>query len=249
MRKIDVMIMAMFILIVIVLALVFRAWGEQIQLQWDPVDDVDGYLLYQTIRAQNPDTGQVEHEFDYLSPITTDQFPDGKVPQNVTQLDVDLPGEAGADTKYMFVARSFRGDEMSENSNEVSYVMSLVPPFAPAELRGSYDKPAGLVHLEWSQPEDEYEWRTIDRWSVYYRISGMQEWAIVGTVEAGGDLQIESAFSAVAEGETADVEFVVVSHRRSGVFSENSDTLTLTVDRRGVPPIQNLRISIEIPVK
>lgn len=244
MRKIDVMIMTVFVLIVIVLAFAFRAWGERIQLEWDPVDDVDGYRIYQTIRGGDP----VSHTFDFTKPVTTDTYPDGNIPRTETQITIDLPGVEGEDTKYMFVARSFRGDETSENSNEVSYVVSLVPPFPPAELRGSYDKPAGLVHLEWSQPTDEYEWRTIDRWSVYYRISGTQEWAIVGTVEAGGDLQIESAFSAVAEGETADVEFVVVSHRRSGVFSENSDILTLTVDRRGVPPIQNLRISIEIPV-
>lgn len=244
MRKIDVMIMVIFLLIVIVLAFVFRAWGEQIQLRWDPVDDVDGYRIYQTIRGGDP----ISHTFDFTSPITTETYPDGNIPQRETQITIDLPGVDGEDTKYMFVARSFRGDEQSENSNEVSYVVSLVPPFPPAELRGSYDKTAGMIHVSWSQPADEYEWRTVDRWSVYYRISGTQEWAIVGSVESGSDLQIESAFNAVAEGETADVEFVVVSYRRSGVFSANSDILTLTVDRRGVPPIQNLRIDIEIPV-
>lgn len=240
MRKIDVMIMAMFILIIIVLAFVFRAWGEQIQLQWDPVDDVDGYMLYQS---------QKDSTFHYDTPVTTAEYPDGKIPQDVTSIDIDLSGYADQDTRYRFVARSFRGDEFSADSNEVQYYVCLVPPFPPTELRGSYDKPAGLVHLQWSQPPEEQAWRTIDHWSVYYRIGDESEWQLVGTVEAGGDLQIESAFSAVAEGETADVEFVVVSHRRSGVFSENSDTLTLTVDRRGVPPIQNLRISIEIPVK
>lgn len=247
MTKKDFFSILLFVLGLILAVLVFRAYGEQIRLQWDPVDGVDGYYLFQAIRAQNPDTGQAEHVFDFSSPITTQEFPDGKVPQDITQLSVDLPGEAGADTKYMFVARAFRGDEQSENSNEVAYVVSLVPPFAPAELSGNYDKTAGMIHVSWSQPADEFEWRAIDHWSVHYRVAD-GEWQPVGQVDAGHELSMETTFDAVSEGEQANVDFVVVAHRRSGVYSPDSEILTLDIDRRDVPPVQKLRINIEFPV-
>lgn len=239
MRAKDWYAILLFVLGLILAVLVYRANGEQIRLQWDPVDGVDGYMLYQS---------QKDSTFHYDIPITTAEYPDGKIPQDVTSLDIDLSGYADQDTRYRFVARSFRGDEFSADSNEVQYYVCLVPPLAATDLTGSYDKHAAMVHLQWSQPSEEQAWRTIDHWSVYYRIGDESEWQLVGTVESGGDLKIESAFNAVAEGEIADVEFVVVSHRRSGVFSENSQILTLNVDRRGVPPIQNLRINIEFPV-
>lgn len=243
MTKKDFFSILLFVLGLILAVLVFRAYGEQIRLQWYPVDGVEGYYLFQAIRSGDPPA----HEFDFNEPIKTDAYPDGKIPQDVTQLAVELPGVEGADTKYMFVARAFRGDEQSENSNEVAYVVSLVPPFAPAELSGNYDKTAGMIHVSWSQPEDEFEWRAIDHWSVHYRVAD-GEWQPVGQVDAGHELSMETTFDAVSEGEQANVDFVVVAHRRSGVYSPDSEILTLDIDRRDVPPIQNLRINIEIPV-
>ena len=247
MRAKDWYTILLFVLGLILAVMVYRANGEQIRLQWDPVDGVDGYLLYQAIRAQNPDTGQQEHTFDFSSPITNEQFRDGKIPQDVTQLSVELPGVEGADTKYMFVARAFRGDEQSENSNEVSYVVSLVPPLPATELIGGYDKNAGIISIAWEQPQDEYEWRTVSHWIVYYRI-GDGEWTAIGRIDSDHDLTMEAPFDAVAEEEQASVDFVIVSYRRSGVYSANSQILTLDIDRRDVPPVQNLRINIEIPV-
>lgn len=220
------------------------AKSENITLQWDPVADVDGYYLYQTIRAGDPP----EHQFDYNSPVITSQYPDGKIPQDTTSLTVDLPGVDNADTKYMFVARAFRGDLQSENSNEVFYVVSLVPPFAAAELTGNYDKEAGLISLSWQQPGGEPEWRQpVSHWIVYFRI-GDGGWTPIGRIDTGNELTLEAPFSAVADGERADVQFTIVTYRRSGIYSENSAVLTIDVDRKGVPPIQNLRINIEIPV-
>lgn len=240
MRKIDVMIIVTFVLIVFALAFVFRAYGEQIELKWDPVETAEGYYIFQS---------QKDSTFHYDIPVVTDQFPDGKIPQNVTSLVVDLTGIDGQDTRYRFVARAFRGDEQSADSNEVSYVVSRVAPPAATELSGAYDISAGSIKLRWSQPAEDEEWRTIDHWSVYYRIRGTEEWTLVGTVEAGGELKLETPFNAVAEGEQNDVEFVIVSYRRSGVFSANSETLLVNVDREGVDPVENLRIDIEIPVE
>ena len=223
---------------------IMAARAEKITLQWDSVDGVDGYYIFQTIRAGNPPT----HEFDYENPVTNTEYPDGKIPQDVTQITIDLPGVQDADTKYIFVARAFKDDLQSENSNEVAYVVSLIPPFAAVELTGGYDKDAGLINLNWQQPGGEPDYRQpVSHWIVYYRIDG-GEWTAIGRIDTGNDLQLEAPFSAVAEGEQAQVEFTIVTYRRSGIYSENSNILTIDVDRRNVPPIQNLRINIEIPV-
>lgn len=244
MKQKDLFVLVLFFLCIILAVKVFRAYGEQIRLQWDHVDDVDGYRIYQTIRGGDP----ISHTFDFTNPVTTETYPDGKIPQTETQITIDLPGVEGEDTKYMFVARTFRGDDTSENSNEVSYVVSLVPPLPATELIGGYDKNAGIISIAWEQPPDEYEWRTVSHWIVYYRIRD-GEWTAIGRIDSDHDLTMEAPFDAVAEGEKESVEFVIVSYRRSGVYSADSQSLTLDIDRRDVPPIQNLRINIEIPVE
>lgn len=248
MTKKDFFSILLFVLGLVLAVLVFRASGEKIELAWDSVDDVDGYRLFQAIRAADPETGEITHEYDFAQPITTESYPDGNIPQNVSALTVDLPGQQNADTKYMFVARSYRGDETSANSNEVSYVVSLVAPFAAVELSGSYDKDQSVVTISWNQPPDEYEWRMISHWIVYYRIAGTEEWQAIGRIDADHVLEMTAPFDAVASGEQTSVEFTIVSYRRSGVYSANSEILTLDIDRREVPPVQKLRINIEIPV-
>lgn len=223
------------------LALTYLLWtdmaaGEKIMLQWDAVEDVDGYYLYQAIRGGDP----VSHTFNYLDPIAT-------LSQSQTEFEVDLPGETGADTKYVFVARSYRGDKMSIDSNVASYVVSLVPPFPAEGLDGKYDKDKAYVSISWVQPPETQAWRSIDHWIIYYRIAG-GDWVPIGRIDADHELKMEAPFDAVAQGEQASVDFVIVTYRRSGVYSENSDILTIDIDRRGVPPVQNLRINIEIPI-
>lgn len=249
MTKKDVYVLVAFIIGLLLMVSVYRTYGEQIELRWDPVEGVDGYRLYQAIRAQNPETGQVEHSFDYESPITNGTYTDGNIPQDITSFTVDLPGVDGEDTKYMFTARAYRGDETSVNSNEVSYVVSLVPPFPAAELSGGYDKDAGLINISWSQPADEYEWRMVSHWIVYFRLNDEDEWKAIGRIDSNHDLTMTAPFDAVSQDDTAVVQFVIVSYRRSGVYSANSDVLSLEIDRRTVPPIQNLRINIQIPVE
>ena len=248
MKQRDVFVFVLCVLGLILAIMVFRSYGEEVRLEWDHVEGVDGYRLYQAIREIDPDTGVIGHTFDYDDPIKTDDFPDGNIPQETTTLTVDLPGRSGDDTKYMFTARSYLGNETSENSNEVSYVVSLVPPLPAAELSGGFVRESGVVTISWNQPPDEYEWRTISHWIVYYRITGAEEWVPIGRIKSDHVLEMTAPFDAVPTGEQSSVDFVIVSYRRSGVYSANSEVLTLDINRREVPPIQNLRISIEIPV-
>lgn len=213
-------------------------FAEKIMLQWDMVDDIDGYYLYQSN----------DGKYDYDNPVKTNEYPDGKIPKIVNSITIDLPGAAGIDTKYRFVGRSYRGNETSIDSNEVSYTVTLTPPIAPVELSGEYDKGAGLVKISWHQPPESEEWRTVSHWIVYYRVKGNYEWIPIGRIIPDSGLKMEAPFDTVAEGTRAQIEFVIVAYRRSGVYSQNSSILSIDIDRREIPPIQNLRINIEIPI-
>lgn len=228
-------------LVILFCAQLLRA--ETIQLQWDKSDSADGYYIYQAIRAGNPP----EHQFDYTNPIKTDAYPDGKIPADVTALNIDLPGEKGVDTKYVFTARAFMGDESSIDSNVVSYVVSLVPPPAATELTGSYDKAKNLITISWAQPPEDAAWRQVDHWMIFYRI-GESDWVTIGRIDAGQGMTLTAPIDAVAVGERSTVDFVIVSYRRSGAYSANSNVISIDVDRREVSPVQNLRISIGIPL-
>lgn len=230
---------SLLISIVCVVIITSFSSAEVITLEWDAVEGVDGYYLYQS---------QKDSTFHYDIPVTTEEYSDGKIPQSVTRLSIDLSGYEGADTRYRFVARSFKGEDTSEDSNEVEYYVSLVTPPSAISLEGSYNKEDGLVNISWEQPEEDVAWRSINHWIVYYRIDD-GDWEPIGRINSDHELSMEAPFSAVEEGESKAVEFTIVSYRRSGVYSANSGVLTIDIDREEVPPIQNLRIRIDIPVE
>lgn len=224
------------------------AGADQIKLQWDLVDNVDGYRIYSAIRADTDGDGQVEHEYDFTNPLTTELYPDGNIPVEITEMVVDLSGPPEETTKYMFVARAFAGADESENSNEVVYVVNNITPEPPTELSGGYDKDNDVINISWSQPE-EVPWSQVDHWIVFFRLSDDSEWVELGRVNKDHELALAVPFDQVAPGTSENIDFVVVAYRQGGVYSGNSDILSLHIDRRVVPPIQNLRISIEIPVQ
>ena len=248
-KKSKLLLISFLAAVISLFLLVSLVRGESITLQWDAVEGVDGYRVYQSIRALQDD-GIWANEYDYSRPVTTVVHPAGDIPQETTELVVDLPGEADKQTRYRFVARAFRGDDMSVDSNEVEYKVNLVAPPAPAGLRGEYDKDAGIIRLSWTQPDDLYDY-VIDYWILFYRLSGASEWTRLGKITADNELTLETAFDAVPAGQAADVEFTAVSYRNSGIFSVDSDLFTIHIDRTGgvVPPIDELRISVIIPVE
>ncbi|MBT8490689.1 MAG: hypothetical protein KJN62_06555 [Deltaproteobacteria bacterium] len=236
---------------IVCVALFFPAivFAEKIMLEWDqPEGEFDGVRIYSTIREWNFDTEQVEHEYDFRIPLKTDEYPTGDIPSNVTSIVVDLPGVADDRTKYMFVARAFLEDEESENSNEVSYVVNNIVPPVPTALAGSYTKDTGIINVQWEQAAEAHNWAYVHHWIIYYRLSGETEWTAIGRVNKDAELSLTVPFDKVEPGEQKEVEFTIVAYRRSGVYSADSAPLSITVDRRQVPPIQNLRINIEIPV-
>lgn len=221
------------------------AMAEEITLEWDPPEVApDGYRIFQTVPYQD-ELGAWHHEYDYINPVATPLYQDGNIPPDVYSLVVDLPGQPDAVTKYLFVARSFAGEDQSIDSNEVSYRVVNIPPITPIELAGEFDQAAGVITLTWLQPPDDH---FIEKWIIYYRRDG-PDFIKLGSVDQGQELTLTAGVDFFGDNELATVDFVVVAFRASGVFSANSREFSIEIDTRDAPVIQNLRIRVEIPVR
>lgn len=188
-------------ILALLLSIPNQAIAEDITLQWDPVDTAQGYRLFQAIRGGNP----VSHTFDYSAPVAS-------VGPEVTKVTVSLPGTPGIDVKYVFVARAYRGDTESDDSNLVSYVVCLVPPPTPINLAYAAGR------FTWEQPPDDYPWRKTDHWVLYN--NGVE----IDRVE------VESINRPMEGG-----LYTVRAWRSSGVSSEPSNTI-------GLPAVREFKI-------
>lgn len=244
MKKYDLIITitVIFALSVLIVMFVFvsLSQGEKIELQWDYNDpqEPDGFRIYSRTTG-----GQ----YDYNSALPTIEYPDGNIPPEVRAVTVDLPGEQNAAVKYEFVARAYVVDLNSDDSNQVDYIVVRIPPPKPIDLTGEFNRRESLIHIEWTQPQDDY---ITNHWRVYYKLSEQEasEYTELGLIRKDNPLQLTTSFNVVGQGEHKSVDFVVVAYRRSGAWSGNSQTLTIDVDRRQPGPVENLRINIEIPV-
>lgn len=212
------------------------AFSETIQLEWDySAEDqakIDGFKLYMKEKWKDA--------FDYTDPIATLDPADRST-------SIDAPTKAGAVQTYDFVIKAYKDDLESADSNTASYAVVGVKPLTPTGLMGQYDKELSIISLSWEQPLDPYD---IHKWIVYYQVDPAAGFLELGQVDKDQQLNLTTEFSGVAEGEIKNVTFTVVSFRRDyTVYSDNSESLIIEIDRSGPPvPPENLKINIEIPV-
>lgn len=228
----------------ILLYFAFEAKSESITLEWEYGEqDPEGFRVYQTIPEQNA-AGDWQAVYDYINPVTTALYQDGNIPGSMREVTIELPGRQGQVTKYLFVARAYRGGVESADSNEVAYKVVLIPPAAPQGLTGVYDAQGQSITLQWQQGQDGYG---ISHWIIYRRLSG--DFIPLGTVSGGQALTLTADVSALAPaGVSTDIDFTVTAYRSSGVFSANSNVVTVTVDRRELQAPQGLQIKVDIPL-
>lgn len=234
MQKIDIIAILILLWVALLAAFLIRTFtadAEEIMLSWDmPEQTIDGVKIFQKT-AKDGDI------YDYFNPVAVVQSP-------ATSAVLDVPGEPDAVLKYLWVARAYRGDIESIDSNEVNYKVVNIPPAIPHSLTASYAD--DTVTLAWQQPVDGHP---IEKWTVFYRTDPSDEYTQLGNVTDENNLKLTSDISGIAPaGQKTEISFVVVAYRYSGVFSADSQEVKLTIDREEVSPIQNLKIEIEIPL-
>lgn len=227
------MIISILIIVAIISAILLffiHADAEIITLTWDaPSESHDGVKIYQK-------TAREGDNYDFTSPAADIPFPGSTA-------EIEVLGEPDAVLKYIWVARAYRNELESSNSNEVGYKVINIPPLVPVALTAAQQ--GTVIEISWEQPSDPY---LIDHWILYAR-TGEDPFIDIGNVTDGDNLTLTRDLSDMApHGEVTVVTFTVVAFRRSGVFSANSTEATVSIDRRTLPPVENLRIEVAIPL-
>lgn len=223
-------------------------FADEFKLAWDydqaQEQNITGFRIYSGPMGQN-EAGE------WIPKFGTDPISDN-IPATDRIVTVTENGWPAASKKFCFSARAFRGDEESADARmaDGEYLCVIIdntPLIAPADVAGNFDADASMINLSWAQ---EAAGRA-KFWQIYYRIGG-SEFALLGRVDNAGqqDLKMTTAFDAVPPGSVSEVGFVIVAYKNFDVFSPNSQTALITVDRRGeVTAPENFRFELMIPVQ
>lgn len=127
--KTPIVVVLMFISILGIFFCLFvnASSGAEVTLEWTYPDDAkaDGFKIFMI--------GGEVNAYDYAAPIVTVGAAD-----RVAKISV--PGVDGKITAYKFVARAFRGDRDSEDSNECKIKIDLAPIAKPEGLKCFIDE-------------------------------------------------------------------------------------------------------------
>jgi len=126
-------------------------------------------------------------------------------------------------------------------SNEVFMVYDMLPIVSATELTASLDE--DNITFTWKQDDIE----RVKKWKLFSKEAETEftELAeIVYTGQAGPQYTTTEAMT-VPEGEMKAFTFALVTFNNLGVFSENSNEVNITIDKRIPAPVYKLRIRIK----
>lgn len=234
--------MRIIILFLLLISIPAAADGDEFTLEWDYDTNttIDGFRIFSGPMGQLEDGSWYPKLND--TPLVDDISPGSR------QITVIEDGWEGVKKKYCFIARAFKGSEESPDSNYVCADINNLPLAAPLNLSGQYDQEQEIITITWDQEDKD----RLKFWRVYYKLQDAQ---FVMLAEIPYEDQTEyiasSPFTAVAQGQSADVEFAVVAFKNEKVFSANSEAIVVSVDRAPddeIPAPNDLKFSVIIPV-
>lgn len=221
-------------LIVLMALLVFGipsalfAADERVGLEWDPNSETNlgGYGAYKSNTQGGPYT-----KFADIPAGTEEVWHDYVVPDGQTT------------TTYFVVDAHDDGDPplRSSYSNEVFWVSDFSPIVAPIELTASLE--ADVITFTWKQSDIE----RVKSWRLFMKDAAGGDFAELALIEYSGtpgDQYSTTETMTVKAGTMKKFDFVIVAFTPTGVFSENSNQVSVTIDKRVFPPVMNLKIKV-----
>lgn len=119
----PIAIIALFVSIIVIFMIMYCRFANaaDITLQWDYPDDskVDGFIVFMRT---------VGVDYDYNTPLI-------KTGPTARAAKVSVKENPGEITSYFFVARAFRADRQSDNSNECETKIDLAPIEKPKDFK------------------------------------------------------------------------------------------------------------------
>jgi len=225
MKRLIVFAVSLFLVLAIPLGAM--AGPVTIGLEWDANIEpyLAGYKAYVADAAGGPYT----------------EFSDIKEP--TTEVDYIFNAPDGQTVTKYFVVTAYREDPFLEsgNSNEVFMVYDFSPIEAATELAAVLD--GDDITFAWKQGDIE----RVKKWILYSK-EGTAEFAELATIEYTGQAGPQYSTTetmAVPDGEVKTWTFALVTFNERGVFSGNSNTVDVTIDKRDLVPVYNLKITVK----
>ena len=198
-----------------------------IGLEWDANTEtyLAGYKAYVADTAGGP----------YI------EFADIKEPTTEVNFVYEAPD--GVATTKFFVVTAYREEPFLEsgNSNEVNYAYDFAPIEVVTEFVVSLS--GEDITFTWKQGDIE----RVKEWKLYVSEATGGPYADLAIIEytgSGGPQYSTTETMTVAAGEMKIFYFVLVTFTPTDVFSENSAEVSVTIDKRIMSPVYNLKIKI-----
>jgi len=220
------LIVGLVTLIVLVLSQSAYAGEVTSTFAWDPNSEsyLGGYKLYV---SDSSGTGYVQTGED--------------IPAGTETADFTFTGEGDEAIKKFFVVTAFSNHDPpleSDYSNEVWWIYN----FAPYELTAAIE---GLdITFSWKQVSIEF----LDHWKLYSTETSGESYVELATIEYTGQAGPQYSTTEtmdVPEGEIKTFYFVLVAFTEEDPYSENSNEVTVVVDRRKPAPVYNVTITVK----
>lgn len=170
------------------------------------------------------------------------------IPAGTEIVDFSFTAEPGTEAvKKFFIVRAYNTDDPpmeSGNSNEVVWIYN----FAPYELTASLD--GDVITFGWKQISIDL----VKKWRLYYtETSGKdyQELAVIDYTGQEGPQYTTTETMSVPSGEMKTFYFVMVAFDDAVdptgniAFSENSNEVSVTIDKRPPAPVYNVTIKVK----
>ena len=216
------------LLFILLFPLGVMAGEVTIGLEWDANTEtyLAGYTAYVADAAGGPYT----------------EFADIKEPTTEVDYVYDAP-DGVATTKY-FVVTAYREDPLLESgySNEVFMVYDFAPIEAATELITVLD--GDDITFSWKQGDIE----RVKEWILFVKSAAVNEFtelAVIPYTGTPGDQYSTTETMTVPEGEIQTFTFSLVTFNERGVFSGNSNEVDVTIDKRELVPVYNLKITVK----
>lgn len=227
MKKLYVFTLLLFSILAI--PLVTLAGQVTITLEWDPNTEtyLAGYKAYVGDAAGGPYT----------------EFADIKEP--IVTIDYAYDAPDGAATTKFFVVTAYRETPFLEsgNSNEVFMVYDFAPIVSATEFAAILD--GDNINFTWKQADIE----RVKEWKLFVKEAGAAEFtelAVIPYSGTPGDQYSTTETMTVPAGEIKTFTFSLVTFNPRGVFSGNSNEVSVTIDKRDLVPVYNLKITVKV---
>lgn len=204
----------------------------EVTFQWDPdtTDNWESILLFERVEAG---------AYDYNTPAATiPQTYDAQGnSQPVTYLHT-FEAPEGNVTQFYWVVRAKAGELESADSEEVNLAIDLTPIPAPT-FTAAFNEVEMSIDFSWTTDLDA----RITSWKIFHKLPADADFTELVTVDSSGSesVPIDTLFP---DGERTTREFTMVAYGPYELFSDNGQSISITVNRKPPSGVINFRIKL-----